>query len=481
MAYAPPLIQKKKEEQLTTGTEAGVVTGSGTGTAGAGTVQTAPATGPSGRFTNLQAYINANTGNAAGLGSKVANVIGSKAGEAESAIAQNRSALQSQVNAGVPGYSQADLDAIIANPTHLTEAQQRIARGEYSGPTGFTYSDVAGAGEKIRQAQETARLAESGGGQQELLSQVTPGASRGALKFNQLLLGLQPAQSQIQAATQRAAGLKEDASDILAQGQNAVTQAQQRAATAKDVLKDRIVGGTVNTGLNPDLSPKPVEPSHYVYDPATGTYPDVKAQQPSAIRDITQSLMDRVARVRSEAARLDAQARSALQRAIVAPTPLTAAEKKAGVAPRTWGTLTDQQLTNLGMTRGQFNTLQAVAKEGARVGGGFKDPLNNVNFTTRALDQGRDINWNTVATADEVARYNALAQLAGVSDPWIKFDANAGKSVYNPLTSKMTNFDWQKAIDAIVPQINQIRRTGGNMTPYVAPAITQNVNYGDGF
>lgn len=220
------------------------VSGTGAGTAAPG-ITTAPGKGTSsGRFVNLQNYLNANKGykqEQGGLAGQVAGNVENKAnkiqnnfqGEQQNTVTQqNQNRVQNNPNV---------INEAISNPQAASQNQQNVnafqnmLKGNYQGPT-----ELASAGSYQAQAGNIGSLAQLGqneAGRSTLLKTLynNPAYNQGQQKLDNLFLQSNPNQLQkLQSLKNISSGLNTNINQGLQQIQDTGKQYAQEALGAKD-------------------------------------------------------------------------------------------------------------------------------------------------------------------------------------------------------------------------------------------------------
>lgn len=237
-----------------------------------GQASATPAGSSSGRFQNIQNYLNANKGynEGQGLAGQVGQTLTDQESKQEQAIGQESQRVQSQAQTAAQPYSyyanpqqgQADpyLTYSIANATQTANDPNALAAwknyysGAYTAPQSF---DTSGQlGQNQQNFQQTAGQAGSEQGRMALLQQLygNPGYSTGQQSLDNLLLQSNPDQlTNLQSTSgQLSQQLGGAYNTGQTNAQNAITQGQQQAALAKAVAAPALGQAETNfeTGLN---------------------------------------------------------------------------------------------------------------------------------------------------------------------------------------------------------------------------------------
>jgi len=213
--------------------------------AAAPTVKSAPTS--SGRFTNLQSYIDANKGfnqQGGGLAGKIYSNLSRKAGNIDQELGKQHQAFNTQSEAGRTTYDPNFVNQALADPSQFVESQdnlsafQKMANAAYGGPTG-----LSGGQQLLEQAQQfqgTANLAGTEHGRFALLNKLyhTPTYGHGQQSLDQLLLQGDPEQLQkLQEVNPLSAGLS---TNIKAGVDSAKTAAEGYTTEAEKTSSDTL-------------------------------------------------------------------------------------------------------------------------------------------------------------------------------------------------------------------------------------------------
>lgn len=217
----------------------------------------APKGTSSGRFTNIQNYINANKQGAQNLGSNVAGNISNIGNEAKTGLQQSQNQFDTQANQGrlVRGVSDVQANNVINNAGQSiynggTNANQdaiknfqRISGGQYLGPQALENTETLRS--QAQNAKNLGELAGTEGGRYQLLRQMygNPQYSAGQTALDQLLLGNQT--GQLKGARQLVSNLPQN-----------VDQAAQQSANRANAyqLESNQIGKDVTANLNKQLT-----------------------------------------------------------------------------------------------------------------------------------------------------------------------------------------------------------------------------------
>lgn len=330
-----------------------------------------PSSTSSGRFVNLQNYIDANKPQATKLASSVASNIQSKVGEATSALSQAQEKFKTDVDAGTVKYDKDVVEKAINAPSTFVASPESkkfsdILSGEYKGPDVTTSTDTwSPAMQKVQAATQAGELTKSSGGQTELLRGIaeTP-YSRGGLSFNQLLLqNTEPARQQLAQAAEATKPLTTSFNTALTQAQQDVNSARAESAASRQQLLDKIAG------------------------------------EGGVVTSYEKELQNRVNALRSQ--------EHALQTDVINQIKT--------------GTITQENLDKIGLTQAQLDNLVAKNKEAETYGGGV-----DISSYIRSKSPEQYINIQSASTPEEVLRYNALNKLIGREASMVLTPSEAG-------------------------------------------------------
>lgn len=261
--YNPNQQNQDDEENQMPGTSAPMSTQSSTITPGAATAMGSGAGGQrqtgSGRFANLQKYIQANQGT--NLGQQTAAKIGQQAQQAQTQIGQQGQQLESQIGGerqrlgqGAESLFQSIRDNPVEAAGQGLQEFSRLRTGQANAPQ----ADLNQAQQQAQNVQQLAQQAGSEAGRFQLLKQFygTPTYTTGQQRLDQLLLQASPDQARsLQSGAQQAQQQTMNALQQLQQQQTAgqqeiATLAQQRAQQAQELIgseqdKTGLLGGLV--------------------------------------------------------------------------------------------------------------------------------------------------------------------------------------------------------------------------------------------
>lgn len=369
--------------------------GSGVATPGGGNVggsnqpQAAQAAKPSssGSWTNLQSYLNANADQGAQIGNQIGQTVSSQAQSAQNDVSSAASDFTNNVNADTmtadPNAVNQDIQDASSltsgsslNPNDVTSFQNQ-ANASYKGPNDFTQdSGYSQAQQDINSAQNEINETGSEAGRDVLLQNQYANASptgynQGEQNLDQLLLEDNPQnQSTLSGLQSQYSGLGQLLTNTT---QSEDAQAAQAAST------DTATAGAANAALS-----------------AANT-----------------NLQNNITNAATSAQTNDATAYN------------------QALADLKSGSLTQQEMTNLGITNGEQYYI-----------------TNPTDYLTQTPATG--ITPTNVATADEYAQAQALAQLAGqTSSAYLPgADASQAGTAPNPYTFNTAQFNNDVGSDA---------------------------------
>lgn len=151
--------------------------------------------GGSGRFVNLQNYLDANKQQAVGLSQDVGQHIAGEVDKANTDLQTATNTYKADVAKNTKSYDQNVVSNVIANPNAAANAEnvrkfQDLASGAYAGPTVSTTGTFDPAVSAVREAQTAGENMKNAGGQVALLKGMSTDRpyTTGGYNFNQLLL-----------------------------------------------------------------------------------------------------------------------------------------------------------------------------------------------------------------------------------------------------------------------------------------------------
>jgi hypothetical protein len=387
--------------------------GSGTGTTSVATPSAKGSPSASSTFTNLQAYLDANQSGANTLAGKVATGVSNDITGAANTITDQGNQFASGVNAGTVNYDPNLVSSAVNDATDFINNQSSMAQlaaqraGQYSGPSAWENSSNATTAQTAaQQAQQTAALTGTTGGREQLITQDNSDPyTQGGLSLNQYLIQNTPgALSQVTNSAVPAGDLTNQFNTTQTNSDNAV-QGAKDTSTATATKTNQALSGAVN---------------------------DYRTQIDQAVSGATTAQQQQFTN---------------LTNALTPTSTGTAQPAVAGATPAPSYNVTDDQLSQIGVTRDQWNQLvqlnnQAISEGNAGV--------NLSNYLTNTPGQYTE---SSVATPQQQAYFAALNQLAGTGQT-LNSGGTAGGSAY----------DLSGAYNALLAQLQAKAPTGG-LTP----------------
>lgn len=413
--YVDPLDEEKAIDgtPVTTGAPSSVITGGG----GEG----AQVTGEKnpGNFVGIQQYIAQNKPQTANLASNIASNVESEAGKAKSTIEEQSSAFgtdvgKSQVNLNKPLLEEAKSNAVsVANdPTKL--AQFRAMRdANYQGPQSFESTDYFNkANEAAKKAQNLSGQLSNEEGQKQILKgmQKQTNLNKGALTLDSALLSSDPnAQQKLLGAQQSTSGLSKQLSDVSSAGNLAAQKAKQSTGITAEAIRNAFTG----------------------------------ANSPQAVME----------------ADIDSRVKTARQ-------GFTSAEDINKAFAAGGPGLTDQQLTNIGLTREQVDLIRNNP---------YIDQSNLGRFEATS-GSANNITAGNIASAEEYAKQAALNSLMGTNSTYLSTPEQAGKA--QTTTAKFDLKEVSKEIGAALERKLSVARDAANKASQRWIDVTGNAGKG---
>lgn len=206
--------------------------------------------GGSGRFTNLQNYLDANKPQAVELSQNVGQHIGQEVQQANEALTKSAADYKTAVDQNTRAYDQTAVNSVLANPNANvnTDAVKRISEvlsGSYKGPTVGSTAAFDPAIQEVSEATQAGKNVGNAGGQVALLKSMSTDRpySVGGYNLNQLLLqnNEQARQNITQAGTQ-AAPLQGNLTNAFATAQQQTEAAQLANQQAANQTRSAIAG-----------------------------------------------------------------------------------------------------------------------------------------------------------------------------------------------------------------------------------------------
>lgn len=234
---------KKQNEQgaIQTGTGSGIL-----GSEGVGAPQQT-SDSPSGTFTNLRTYLDANRPQAADLANKVSGVIQNVGEQAKSQIEPLKTSYQETLKSAAPNVSlieQAKADPVkfASDPNNVT-AFGNLRKGLFPTPANFNDSqNYAKAVTSAQKASGLEKLASGEAGKSTLIRELNPTMKQGNVDFNTVLLQGDPsARTQVVQAAKPYAGLLKTLSEVEAEATKNRQSVLDQQAEANKRTQDEFV------------------------------------------------------------------------------------------------------------------------------------------------------------------------------------------------------------------------------------------------
>lgn len=212
------------------------------------TIQGAPTS--SGRFTNLQSYLNANKDfnkDKGGLAGQISSDMSNKASNIQQNFQQDQQKFQQDANAGRNIFNQDNVNTALAAPQAQTQSDvsnfQKMLSGEYAGPQSLNPSQDYAS--QASQFQSNANLAQTEPGRFSLLKNMfqTPSYNRGQQKLDNLILQSNPEQAQTLGQVQGlATNLNNTIDTGMKDASNLVNQYKTEAQNTQTATKNALTG-----------------------------------------------------------------------------------------------------------------------------------------------------------------------------------------------------------------------------------------------
>lgn len=211
--------EELKKQQEEGGTAPATVVGDG-GLLGAQGTAPAQTESPSGTFTNLRTYIDANRPQAAGLAEKVSGVVQQKGEAAQGMIEPLKTSYQSELakatpNVGILEQAKADPVSFASDPANVS-AFGNLRQGLFQNPVNFNeFGDFAKVSNEAEKASNLEKLATGEAGKSSLIRELNPTMKQGNVDFNTVLLQGDPtAREKVVKSATPYAGLSKTLADV---------------------------------------------------------------------------------------------------------------------------------------------------------------------------------------------------------------------------------------------------------------------------
>lgn len=429
MAYAIDPNQEQNQQAAQTGQP--IPTGAPVASsASAGKSPNQPTSAaPPAPFTNLQSYLSVNAPQIQGMAGKVADQLGNTYNTAKGTIDTAGQNFSNAVKGGYAAPDQSLVDQAAANPTEFVKNADNVTNfqkqfsNKYAGPENFnTQPDYQTAQGAAQNALDQSTALNSYYGLQSYLSknlENNPTQAIGAI--DTAILNQSPeAIKTVNTAAQPLKTLGDYLTSISTAKNAEVSDAQKAADQAAQYARGKFTGAG---GLN---------------------------------ETFTKGLIDTVAKDQAEA-----QARQDAAKAALSVSPQDAQNPAI---------VSDQTLADLGITRDQLTTMISQnlilsGKIGMPGGGSLLEPIGkDLNNYLTFRSPAAELNFANVATPEDYARAQALAQLTGEDFSQYIDPANVEKA--GTANLDLSDFD-TKAIDEIANLYNEniIWPVPGEKTP----------------
>jgi hypothetical protein len=429
MAYLPESLQeqeRRKQQEQGQGPQvasgaSGVITGGAGGTS-AGQPQ---GKGPSrsGSWTNLNAYLQNNTDQADQLGNRVAQNVTNDAEQAKSKLGSLQSQFTQKADQSSVNRNQGLVTEAVSNPTEFVKDQNKVSNftkirdAQYNGPQSL--ADVDGYTDtysKLNNANQAVENTKTEGGRFSLIQSqfAKPSYSRGQQRLDQMLLQNAPgAREQFSQVQQNYGGLM---GSLEGAQKSAQEYAGQRKAETQSAAKD------VRDALG------------MLDDPTTAAN-----EAAGAFGQFQTDLKGRTNDFRTKQSELYKRIQQALGGGQASTNPGGSLAMDADVAAA------------IGLQDGQR--------------------LYDVNLSDYEAQFNPDaINEQNVASADDYARYSALAQLAGQEPTYLYDQKNAGAAAGVQFDKDLLNQRIQDTangqVSALRDSYNELAKNYRGYTPF---------------
>lgn len=236
--------KREEEQQINAGTSAPGDTGEGAVDAGPGGDTAA---GAQGNFTPINAYLDANRAQAADLSGKIAGKLTEEEQKVRGEIGQAGEEAQGQIAGSRVTADEGLVNRALENPTEFVKSQadldafKKQRDANYTGPTGLAETRTADLQAKVREAQRRAGLVDSEQGRSELLRTYGTNPTEGQIMLDQLLLGADPNSRQtLTAAANPFQSLDEYLDQVTGEVKTAGESAATDTAAARNLVSGRL-------------------------------------------------------------------------------------------------------------------------------------------------------------------------------------------------------------------------------------------------
>lgn len=473
-----------------TGQSGATPTGGGTATTGTGQVSEATPSS-SGLFTNLSAYLNANPTGGTSVEQTAAAPITNAVNTGTTALQNASTGFNNAVTSGTDSYNPSLVSSFVSNPsgaspTDVTNLENQVA-GKYTGPTSFEGTSYGTTAQNaIQTASEQANLANTAGGQEQLLRESNANQptqyTNGGLNLDQFLMAASPDASSALSntaagATQLASSLgtattNNDAAVTAAQNTSTATGAQttQDITNAENAMQTNLTNTatadqTAAQKQYSDLQAALQKANNWNPQTVASTLQGPQAALTAAQNSVNQLQTSIAAAQKSGANTVMAPATGTNGQPLVgrngqpilksipiaqAQQELTAAQTNLTTVTNNYntaagklaGALTNDQLQQLGLTQQQYMNLLESNYASQQAGG---KGVNLSSFLTAPNISA--ITPQAIATQSDVANWNALNAVVPGSNQQFLSGATG-----NPTVSAAT-FDDKTATTTLAAQI----------------------------
>ena len=419
--------------------------------------------GGSGRFVNLQNYLDANKGQAVDLSQNVGQHIGNEVSQAQTALTSAADTYKADVAKNTRTYDQNLVNNVIANPNANANAENvkkfsDVLSGTYGGPTVGSTATFDPAIKEVTEATVAGKNVNNAAGQTALLKGMSANRpyTTGGYNFNQLLLqNNDQARANITEAGKQADPLGGQLTGAFTQAADLTTQAQlnnqkvandSRAAIAAET--SRLEAKWAQDAAAIDAQ-KQLRSDELINKLATlGTGARVATQANAIAAEQERKMIASALSQMGEAAwksgdgRVGEAADNALRNYQARPVSGTV----SGGATVDTSAFTDQDIADLGMTRLQLNNILRSRQRVVDMGGAATDLSQwlapYIHKTTAA----------GAASSADANRYNNLNSLIGAAPT-----QNVSQAAIDAARANKPLFDTKEAYVRMNTEMNTIQ------------------------
>jgi hypothetical protein len=380
MAYVPTdpnLLDEEEEERRRQETVPGT---SAPGDGGEAPVDAGPGGGTTAAgiepFTNINAYLDANREQAAELSGKLAGKLTEEEQKIRGDIGKTGEETQAQIAQNRVSADEGLVNRALEKPTDFVknqadlEAFTKMRDASYQGPRSIAENRAAELSGQVREGQRRAGLVDTEEGRSELLRLYGNNPTQGQVMLDQLLLGADPNSRQtLSAAANPFSSLDEYLDEVSGQARTAGEAADSDATAARNLVSSRLSGeGGAIPAFQSDLQRRLAQRK------------DQEVQELAAMKQGLSNFY-----------------------------------------------LTPEQMTGAGLTQEE---LIRMRDKNRALANHYQQPEDVLQFLTeRSPDEAYTV--GNVATPEDVARYNALAQLAGITPDFLTDGRAAPANLYD--------------------------------------------------